>query len=63
MRERLSKPIMDTLVQLGEAASRLDFNAYVVGGFVRDLFLYRKNEDIDVVIEGNGIRIRQGVCQ
>jgi tRNA nucleotidyltransferase (CCA-adding enzyme) len=27
----------------------------VVGGFVRDLFLYRNNEDIDVVIEGNGI--------
>jgi tRNA nucleotidyltransferase (CCA-adding enzyme) len=47
---------MDTLFQLGEAASRLDFNAYVVGGFVRDLFLYRSNEDIDVVIEGNGIR-------
>ena len=56
MRERLSKPIMDTLFQLGEAASRLDFNAYVVGGFVRDLFLYRSNEDIDVVIEGNGIQ-------
>lgn len=55
MRERLPKHILKILVQLGDAASRLDCGAYVVGGFVRDLFLYRKNEDIDVVIEGNGI--------
>jgi tRNA nucleotidyltransferase (CCA-adding enzyme) len=55
MQERLPDHIMKTLVQLGEVASRLDFKAYVVGGFVRDLFLYRQIEDIDVVIEGNGI--------
>ena len=55
MRERLSDHIMETLVRVGEIASRLSCGAYVVGGFVRDLFLYRKNEDIDVVIEGNGI--------
>lgn len=55
MRERLPGSIMETLVRLGETASHLGCNAYVVGGFVRDLFLYRKNEDIDVVIEGNGI--------
>ncbi len=55
IRERLPKPILETLIQLGETADRLDLSAYVVGGFVRDLFLYRKNEDIDVVIEGNGI--------
>ena len=55
MRERLPKQIMKTLIQLGEVANALNCRAYVVGGFVRDLFLYRKNEDIDVVIEGNGI--------
>lgn len=55
MGERLPESIMETLFQLGEAANRLECNAYVVGGFVRDLFLYRKNEDIDVVVEGNGI--------
>jgi tRNA nucleotidyltransferase (CCA-adding enzyme) len=55
MRERLPRHMMRILAQLGETASRLDCKAYVVGGFVRDLFLYRKNEDIDVVIEGNGI--------
>jgi tRNA nucleotidyltransferase (CCA-adding enzyme) len=55
MRERLPKQILETLAKLGQTASQLDCNAYVVGGFVRDLLLYRKNEDIDVVIEGNGI--------
>lgn len=63
LRERLSKPMIKTLVQLGETASQLDCNAYVVGGFVRDLFLYRKNEDIDVVIEGNGIDFAKTYAQ
>ena len=55
MRERLSLRIFDILKTIGENADELDYDAYVVGGFVRDLFLYRKNEDIDVVIEGDGI--------
>jgi tRNA nucleotidyltransferase (CCA-adding enzyme) len=63
MRERLSKHILETLAQLGETASQLDCSAYVVGGFVRDLFLYRKNEDIDVVIEGNGIAFAKTFAQ
>ena len=34
----------------------MGYNAYVVGGFVRDLFLKFHNLDIDVVIEGDGIK-------
>ncbi len=63
LRERLPKHMMKTLTQLGETASQLNCNAYVVGGFVRDLFLYRKNEDIDVVIEGNGIDFAKTFAQ
>jgi tRNA nucleotidyltransferase (CCA-adding enzyme) len=55
MRERLSDRILDMLRHIGEVADELGYAAYVVGGFVRDLFLYRHNEDIDIVIEGNGI--------
>ena len=63
MRERLSKRIMETLRHIGEIADRLAFGAYVVGGFVRDLFLYRPNEDVDVVIEGDGIALAKAFAQ
>ena len=55
MRERLTGQIWQTLIKVGQIADQLGFEAYVVGGFVRDLFLYRSNEDMDVVIEGDGI--------
>ncbi|MBL0716229.1 MAG: CBS domain-containing protein [Desulfosarcina sp.] len=55
MRERLSERILQMLRDIGETADDLGLNAYVIGGFVRDLFLYRTNEDVDVVIEGDGI--------
>jgi tRNA nucleotidyltransferase (CCA-adding enzyme) len=55
LRERLSTPLLEILKDIGRAADETDVNAFVVGGFVRDLFLYRPNEDIDIVIEGNGI--------
>jgi tRNA nucleotidyltransferase (CCA-adding enzyme) len=55
MLERLSARLMSILRSVGEVASSLDLGAYVVGGFVRDLFLYRGDEDVDIVIEGDGI--------
>ncbi len=55
MKERLSLRIFEILQVIGEKADELGYGAYVVGGFVRDLFLYRTNEDLDIVIEGNGI--------
>ena len=55
MKERLSDRLYRLLINIGEVAEELRVSAYVVGGFVRDLFLYRHNEDVDIVIEGNGI--------
>jgi tRNA nucleotidyltransferase (CCA-adding enzyme) len=56
MRERLPQRFIDILNHIGNTADQLGYRAYVVGGFVRDLFLYRPNEDIDLVIEGDGIK-------
>ena len=53
--ERLSRNVIEILRSIGQAAAQVGYDAYVVGGFVRDLFLYRKNEDLDIVIEGDGI--------
>jgi tRNA nucleotidyltransferase (CCA-adding enzyme) len=55
MKERLSERIMRILQTIGQIAEEIGFEAYVIGGFVRDLFLYRVNEDLDIVIEGDGI--------
>ncbi|MFZ0242269.1 MAG: CBS domain-containing protein [Desulfobacterales bacterium] len=55
MQERLSTKILTLLREIGRVADDIGEPAYVVGGFVRDLFLYRTNEDIDIVIEGDGI--------
>jgi len=38
----------------GDIADQIDMNAYLVGGYVRDCLLHRKNYDIDIVVEGNG---------
>jgi tRNA nucleotidyltransferase (CCA-adding enzyme) len=48
---------METLTQAGEAAISLGYRAYAVGGFVRDLLLKRPNLDIDMVVEGDGLRL------
>ena len=55
LKERLSKRILNILKTTGEVADGFGYGAYVVGGFVRDLFLYRTDEDVDIVIEGDGI--------
>jgi tRNA nucleotidyltransferase (CCA-adding enzyme) len=55
MQERLSKRFQNILKDIGSIAEELSYNTYLVGGFVRDLLLNRKNEDIDIVVEGDGI--------
>ena len=55
MEERIPTPIIAMLTTLGEVGAHLGYGVYVVGGFVRDLFLYRPNEDVDIVVEGDGI--------
>ena len=42
---------------IGTVADEAGVECYVVGGYVRDLFLERPNDDIDVVVVGSGIDI------
>lgn len=55
MRERLPAEILALLEEIAACAGENGFTAYAVGGFVRDMLLRRKNLDVDVVIEGDGI--------
>ncbi len=44
---------------ISEAADRLGLECYVVGGYVRDIFLERPSNDIDVVVVGSGIALAE----
>ena len=50
----LDKPIFH---QIGRVADELGVECYVVGGYVRDIFLERPSNDIDVVVVGSGIEV------
>lgn len=45
--------------QISEAADHLGLECYVVGGYVRDIFLERPSNDIDVVVVGSGISVAE----
>ncbi len=54
----LQNPVFKTLSTL---ADKNNTEAYVIGGFVRDLFLNRPSKDIDVVVVGSGIEYAEAV--
>lgn len=58
--ERLSSPIFETLTA---TADTLGIECYVVGGYVRDLFLERPSGDIDVVVVGSGIEMARAFAK
>ncbi|MFA5038460.1 MAG: hypothetical protein WC732_02135 [Candidatus Omnitrophota bacterium] len=56
---KLPEPMSNFIRQAGEFADELKMNVYVVGGFVRDLYLDVPNFDVDLVVEGEGIFFAQ----
>ncbi len=56
--DSLSDPIFRLI---SETADELRMECYVIGGYVRDLFLERPSNDIDVVVVGSGIAIAEAV--
>ncbi len=53
----------DIFHQISAAADGLGLECYVVGGYVRDLFLERPSNDIDVVVVGSGIQVANALKQ
>ena len=48
---------------VSEAADELGLEAYVIGGYVRDIFLNRHSKDIDIVAVGSGIELAKAVAR
>lgn len=54
----LNDPIFKTVSDIAAAKKQ---QAYVIGGYVRDYFLNRFNDDIDIMVVGSGIEIAEEV--
>lgn len=60
MRQFLQNPVFSTISNIAE---EIDTQVFVIGGFVRDIFLKRPNTDIDIVTLGSGIELAEKVAQ
>lgn len=56
---RIDTPVFHAV---GDIADSLGRPCYVVGGYVRDLFLYRHSKDVDFVTVGSGIEVAEAVA-
>ena len=60
--EELKQHFCDKIFrQISETADELGLECYVVGGYVRDIFLQRPSKDIDVVVVGSGIAMAEAL--
>ena len=58
LKQYFSEPIFG---HIAETADALGLECYVVGGYVRDIFLQRPSKDIDVVVVGSGIAMAEAL--
>jgi len=59
----MKRYLQDKIFQIiSEAADEQQQECYVIGGFVRDIFLKRPSKDIDVVVVGSGIELAKRVA-
>jgi tRNA nucleotidyltransferase (CCA-adding enzyme) len=59
----LPRQILELVTGISQEADRLGQRTYLVGGVVRDLFLGYPNFDLDLVIEGDAIRLAQQIAK
>jgi tRNA nucleotidyltransferase (CCA-adding enzyme) len=62
IQESLPRDVADFIKQAGTTAARDRQSLYLVGGVVRDLLLERHNLDLDLVVEGDAIKLAQEIA-
>ena len=60
IRSHIDKDIFRLISQI---ADEMRLECYVIGGFVRDIFLYRTSKDIDFLVVGSGIMLAEAVAK
>jgi tRNA nucleotidyltransferase (CCA-adding enzyme) len=63
VRAHVPRSLYRLLERLGRLADACQVSAYIVGGWVRDLLLGIRNQDIDIVVEGDGLALAQALAQ
>ncbi|AGL01967.1 CBS domain-containing protein [Desulfoscipio gibsoniae] len=59
MERTLSSAVRNILKQAGQIADSMGYKIYAAGGLVRDVLLGQESLDVDLVVEGDGIRLAQ----
>jgi tRNA nucleotidyltransferase (CCA-adding enzyme) len=60
--KKLPEEILSLIYISRDIAEELGFNVYLIGGFVRDLILGVKNFDLDIAVEGDGIKFADSLA-
>lgn len=62
--EQINKHLGDQIFSLlSQVLDDLHIEGYVIGGYVRDIFLKRPSKDIDVVVVGSGIKVAKALIK
>ncbi|MFA4015184.1 MAG: hypothetical protein RUDDFDWM_000262 [Candidatus Fervidibacterota bacterium] len=61
--ERLPSWLVERIITIGDVVERKGWRIFVVGGFVRDLLLGRRNYELDVMVEGEGIYLAKALSE
>ncbi|RJP60210.1 MAG: CBS domain-containing protein [Candidatus Auribacter fodinae] len=56
IKQSINEDVFRLLMRISDLAQEYDCTAFLVGGFVRDVLMKRENYDIDIVVEGDGMR-------
>ncbi|WP_457638741.1 CBS domain-containing protein [Persephonella sp.] len=59
LKKFLPEHILAELEFIGKLSKKLGFSTFLVGGIVRDMVLGKKNLDIDLIVEGDALKLAQ----
>ncbi|WP_293445834.1 CBS domain-containing protein [Persephonella sp.] len=57
LRKYLPDHIITHLEEIGKLSKKLGYNTYLVGGIVRDIVMSKKSLDIDLIVEGDAVKL------
>lgn len=63
LKKALPQELLDALDEISRFTGSANIKTYIVGGFVRDLLLGLPNVDLDLVVEGDAVKLAQDLSK